>query len=109
MQVHFESFHRSCRNSYTRNRISINYLLTAISTTEITLTRALQVYVPLRKCNENFVDFFPPGKGRRPYTFCHAKRQSEYLGGWVTYIYHDILCDKVVPKKIWVFQKEKIL
>ena len=55
------------------------------------------------------MDFFPPGKGRRPYTFCHAKRQSEYLGGWVTYIYHDVLCDKVVPKKIWVFQKEKIL
>ena len=87
LQVHFESFHRSCRNSYTRNRISINYLLTAISTTEITLTRALQVYVPLRKCNENFVDFFPPGKRRCPYPFCHAKRQSEYLRGWVGNIY----------------------
>ena len=24
-----------------------------------------------------------PCKGRRPYPFCHAKRESDVLGGWV--------------------------
>ena len=28
-QVYLENFHRSCRNSYTRNKISIKHLLTA--------------------------------------------------------------------------------
>lgn len=44
----------------------------------------------------------------------HVNRQSDVLG-WVRgrkYIYHDILCDKVIPKKsgykVVPFQKKEI-
>ena len=44
-QLHLKNFHRCCRNSYIRGKVSIKHLL---KTFEITVARALQGYVPLR-------------------------------------------------------------
>ena len=50
------------------------------------------------------------GKSLRDDIHTHFVKQNMTLafqmGGWVRYIYHDVLCDKVVPKKIDI-QKKK--
>lgn len=68
LQLYFENFHHSCRNSYTHNKISIRHLLTATSNfgnccgQSLVVCTYKKVKVTPKQCSENFVDHFPLGK-----------------------------------------------
>ena len=59
LKVHFKNYHRSYRNSYTCNRISIKHLLTATSNFWNYCRQSIGI---IKKYSENLVDYFPPGK-----------------------------------------------
>ena len=50
-------------------------------------------------------------QGRRPYPFCHAKRQSDFqMGGWVKYIFIMMFCvTKRFQRKSQHFKRKNII